>query len=211
MNTTNGLDHISASQIHTWLYCQRSYHFKYDLKLPQASSCAMSRGKIFHERIAKALQEGKEPKLPKKWLANYRAIAARINFSDKLLVEEKVETDIDGYNILGYIDVIDYKKRLIVDWKFGKKVSKYNVQGYLYKRLVKEIYGIDCDVAFCFIPSLSINPMYPADYADGESIFNAFIERPQDSIFKFYPGSRKCQMCGYYMYCMNPKVLKALG
>jgi CRISPR/Cas system-associated exonuclease Cas4 (RecB family) len=208
----NGDDrtHISASQIHTWMYCQRSFHFKYNLGLPQASSAAMNRGKLFHERVAKALVAKEEPFLPRKWLQNYRAIVDRLSFTDDLLVEQKVETDVDGHNVLGYVDVIDRGQRLIVDWKFGRKVGKYDVQGYLYKRLVKEIYGLDCDVAFAFVPALAIKPMYPADYEDGQAMFEAFLDKPPECVFKFYATSRKCQMCGYFMYCMNPQAIEGI-
>ena len=210
MNSNGGRKYVSASQVHSWLYCQRSFHLKYDLGLPQQGSSAMSKGKLFHERIAKSLVKNEEPFLPKKWLRFYKEITSRINFSDDILVEQKVEGDVDGHNVLGYVDVIDRGQGLIVDWKFGRKVGKYNVQGYLYRELVKKVYGLDCEVVFAFVPAFAIKPMYPADYEDGEETFQAFLERPPGCTFKFASGSNKCQRCGYYMYCMNPEVLNVL-
>jgi CRISPR/Cas system-associated exonuclease Cas4 (RecB family) len=202
--------HISASQIHTYQYCQRSFHFKYELNLPQQGNASMSRGKLFHERIASALKANEEPFLPKKWLLHYNTIAEKLNFSDDILVEQKVEDHVDGHNTLGYVDVIDRGQGLIVDWKFGRRPGHYDVQGYLYKRLVEQIYGGEYDVAFAFVPSLVILPMYPADFANGEANFEAFLERPPECTFKFWANSNKCQRCGYYLFCSNPEILKAI-
>jgi len=200
-------NYISASQIHLWSYCPTAYHLKYDLNLVGRVGRPAKIGKTFHDRIAQSLPAGEFPRLPKQWLLNYKSILGKLNFSDNILTELRVEDKIGSQNVLGFIDVLDLNRGLIVDWKFSKRPSKYNVQGYIYKELVNKIYGIDCQVAFCFVPVMQIKAMHPEDFQAGEEQFNAFLCREQND-GHFSPHSRKCQSCSYYLYCSNPDLIQ---
>ncbi len=200
--------YVSASQIHQWAFCPTAYHLKYDLGLVGQVGSPAKIGKTFHDRIAQSLPKKEDPRIPKKWLNNYRLILNKLNLSDNLLIELIVEEKINGRAVLGFIDVLDLDRALVVDWKFSKRASKYNVQGYIYKELVRKLYGLDCQVAFCFVPLLQIKPMHPEDFQAGEEQFNSFLCRDKDNDGHFSPSSRKCRSCGYYLYCSNPDLVQ---
>jgi len=81
-----------------------------------------------HERIAHALQDGSEPRLPRKWLNSYKDMCQQLQISDNLLVEKQLLGQTQGEYILGYLEVIDLDQCFILDWKTGK-VHGYPVQG----------------------------------------------------------------------------------
>ncbi len=191
---------ISASRIHAWMFCSRSHQLKYDMGLPGITGPAARIGVKMHDRIAQALQNGTEPHLPGKWLANYHEMCQDLQLSDNLLIEKQLEGQAQGEAILGYLDLIDLDQCFILDWKTGK-VHGYPVQAYIYSMLVDQLLGEPLPMYYAYIKHGKLIPTTKEDLIKGRRIFQRFVNRDSRYLPCFNGESNKCSKCSYRVPC----------
>ncbi len=191
---------ISASRIHAWMFCSRSHQLKYDMGLPGITGPAARIGVKMHDRIAQALQNGTEPHLPGKWLANYHEMCQDLQLSDNLLIEKQLEGQAQGEAILGYLDLIDLDQCFILDWKTGK-VHGYPVQAYIYSMLVDQLLGEPLPMYYAYIKHGKLIPTTKEDLIKGRRIFQRFVNRDSRYLPCFNGESNKCLKCSYRVPC----------
>lgn len=191
---------ISASRIHAWMFCSRSHQLKYDLGYPGITGAAAKVGVKMHNRIAQALQEGSEPWLPRKWLANYNDICQKLKISDNLLIEKQLQGQAQGEAILGYLDLIDLDQCFILDWKTGK-VHGYPVQAYIYNMLVDQLLGEPLPMYYAYIRHDKLIQVTKDDLIKGRRLFHKFVDRDDRFLPCFNGGANKCLKCSYRMPC----------
>jgi hypothetical protein len=191
---------ISASRIHAWMFCSRSHQLKYDLCYPGITGPAAKVGVKMHDRIAQALQDGSEPRLPRKWLSSYKDMCQQLQISDNLLVEKQLLGQAQGEYILGYLDVIDLDQCFILDWKTGK-VHGYPVQAYIYSMLVDQLLGEPLPMYYAYIRHDKLIQVTKDDLIKGRRLFHKFVDRDDRFLPCFNGGANKCLKCSYRMPC----------
>lgn len=191
---------ISASRIHAWMFCSRSHDLKYNMGLPGITGYQARIGVKMHDRIAQALENGGQPKLPKVWNAYYQDFLKQLNLSDNLLIEKKLIGTAQGKDILGYLDLIDLDNAFILDWKTGK-VKGYPVQAYIYTMMVDQLIGEPLPFYYGFIKFGKLVKVKPEDLEKGRKLFQKFVNR-DDKYLPCFDGSKnKCLKCSYRIAC----------
>jgi len=194
---------ISASQIQTFMYCPRAYEYAYVYKKRGSESRALRLGVLFHKRIADFLRSKTDKvKIPSPWRPAFQAVVDQL--SNNLLIEHTMKGEVFNHDTIGIVDVLDIDNRKIIDWKFSKNPRPYTAQAFLYKALVKQLYNIDCDVVFAYLPANAQIVAQATDIDIGRQHTLRFLigRECKHNKYKFNINNPKCLACSYNFYCM---------